>query len=306
MKTQKNKSYFSSGFISIIILILFPLIVTPVTTLVARSSNTYIKNSETKTIPTNTPIPSSKNESDVEINNPNSSKPVTNKPLPTSGIKTGTNAPSPTTSSSNQTSSSTGYYLSKSSVDLSIESGKSAKAFDIISTGTTQFSITGYPTSYGPGINWLETSGGMSKGQTIAINIKVNDGITPGIYTGNAVVDGLNSSRITIPVKITVFKTQTSRYVKVISPNGGETLSTGSSANISWEGTDIDKCSIMYLTNNNTGNTIATNIATTGSGSYSWNVNIGNNPQAKISLTCYKTNVGQVLDDSDGFFTVSP
>lgn len=227
-------------------------------------------------------------------------------PVPTSGSGSGTN-PTPTVTTA-PTQASLGLQVSASSVDLTIEDGKSAKAFDITSTGATGFSLYGYPTEYGAGINWSVSSGGITPGSSVPVSVQVNSGINPGTYSGTAIIKNQSGVQISIPVKITVVRTQASRYVKILAPNGGETLKAGDTFTVQWEGNDIDKCNIGYTFGPGSRNDINSNVPTTGNGSYAWTVNIGNttNTQVKIDLLCYKTGIGQVSDQSDTFFTVNP
>lgn len=197
-----------------------------------------------------------------------------------------------------------GLSVNTNSVNVAINSGSSQKAFDIISTGSTQFSLPGYPTSYGAGINWSVSSGGISSGQSVSVNIEVNNGVNPGTYTGTAIVRDGNNNDITFPVSVTVVRTTTSRFVQVTYPNGGETLTKGSTISIHWNSYDVDSCTISYTTAPGSLDYIAQGVSAS-SGSYSWNVTIGNPTQAKIDMLCYKTGVGQVSDQSDGYFTVT-
>lgn len=214
-----------------------------------------------------------------------------------------------TNSSGNTTNQSAdiGLELSSSNVDLTINSGSSAKAFDLKSTGATGFTLRGYPTSYGPGINWSVASGGIRNGQSIDVEVQVNDGINPGVYTGTGIVQNQSGQQVTIPVKVTVVRAATSRFVKITYPNGGENIKVGDKVNITWDGYDIDKCTLGYSFGEGSLNNIG-DVTTTGSGSYSWTVNIGNtaNNKVKIDALCYKTGVAQVHDQSDDFFTVNP
>ena len=98
-------------------------------------------------------------------------------------------------------------------------------------------------------------------------------------------------------------------FVRIVSPNGGETLTQGDKVQIIWEGKNIDKCSIGYSFGEGSLNHINTNVSTSGNGSYEWTVNVGNiiSPrQVKISMLCYQTGVGSKSDQSDNFFTVNP
>lgn len=94
------------------------------------------------------------------------------------------------------------------------------------------------------------------------------------------------------------------RFVKVTYPNGGETLKVGESVKITWDSSDVDKCSVGYSFGVGSLNNIVSLIPNTGS--YDWTVNIGNSSgtQVKVDLLCYKTGVGQASDQSDNFFAV--
>ncbi len=94
--------------------------------------------------------------------------------------------------------------------------------------------------------------------------------------------------------------------VTITSPNGGECLTKGTSSTITWTtSSNIDKVTIFYLSSLGTIGTIASNIPNTGS--YSWNVNVGNtiNTQFKIEVLGYQTGMGSVSDTSDSLFTVN-
>ena len=93
--------------------------------------------------------------------------------------------------------------------------------------------------------------------------------------------------------------------VTIVSPNGGETLCKGQTYHIVWNSTNVDKVSIGYSTGQGSLNWIVTGISNTGS--YDWNVNVGNttNTQFKIYVLGYHTGVGSKDDYSDNYFTVS-
>lgn len=100
-----------------------------------------------------------------------------------------------------------------------------------------------------------------------------------------------------------------SRYVKVISPNGGETLQRGTTYRISWESNKIDKVMIGWSTGSGSLDWISTDVRTSpaqGVNSYDWVVDTGNstNTQFKIEIRGYETGEGSVVDQSDNFFTV--
>lgn len=86
-------------------------------------------------------------------------------------------------------------------------------------------------------------------------------------------------------------------YIKVTSPHGGEVWKEGETHTISWEASDnIDKVAIMYKSDAHHGNWVVFSLATHGSGSYSWNVDVGNttNTQFYIEITGYETGKGSI------------
>jgi hypothetical protein len=96
-------------------------------------------------------------------------------------------------------------------------------------------------------------------------------------------------------------------YVKVLSPNGGETLEVGKTYRITWQASsNIDRVYLMYKKDNYTGNWICFDCANTGY--FDWTVNVGNtnttNTQYKIEIIGYENSKGSILDQSDNFFTV--
>ncbi len=126
--------------------------------------------------------------------------------------------------------SSIGLQINVSSVDVTVTAGSSIKAFDLLSTGATQFTLYGYPTSYGPGINWSVSSGGISNGQSYPVYIQVNSNIPAGVYTGTGIIQNGTGQQLTVPVKVTVqtpapTPTPTSSGVTVSTNNVSVTLS---------------------------------------------------------------------------------
>lgn len=313
----------SSGFIPIFLLIFIPFILNPVTTKLVLQNISHDKIQSAPFIQKPNPSPSiTKNQTAAETSGNNSNPSISpststgSSPAPTTS-NSSTNSdskttPSPTTAQSSPTNApsnsncTVGFCINTKSVDLTIESGNSAKAFDITAKYDTVVNLSNYPTNYGPGINWSTLSSSIRKGGISSRNIEVNDGIAPGIYTNTINITDNFGGKITLPIKVTVIRSETSRYVTLKSPNGGETYKQGNTVNISWQGNDIDNCTIYFIYSNGSERDIAYDVSTTGNGSYSWSVST--NPtqtQGKIALLCYKTNVGQVKDEGDGFFTVT-
>lgn len=101
--------------------------------------------------------------------------------------------------------SSLGFTFSADSVNVSIKKGTSATVFTFTSTGSTSFSFIGYPTSYGPGINWWSSSGGSTAGLNHEQKIQVNSNIPVGTYSGTGLFrDGTSGAEKSIPITVTV------------------------------------------------------------------------------------------------------
>lgn len=75
------------------------------------------------------------------------------------------------------------------SVTISINRGETKKnIFSFTSTGATGFTLYGYPTTFGAGINWNPSSGGMSNGQTVNADLSISSDVPVGTYTGVGLV----------------------------------------------------------------------------------------------------------------------
>lgn len=125
-----------------------------------------------------------------------------------------------------------------------------------------------------------------------------------GIYrnSDNQNIIGTNEGTT---IKIGAQSSVAPRFVKITSPNGGETLEPGGVYKIQWDSNDVDTCELGYSFGEGSLNNI---IKIPNQGYYDWAVNIGNsvNTRVKIDILCYKTGVGSVGDQSDDFFTVTP
>lgn len=98
-----------------------------------------------------------------------------------------------------------GLKISVDSVSFNVLPGSTVKVFDLTSTKANGFTLFGYPTEYGPGINWLPSSGGIKVGETVGINIQVDSKMPVGSYKGRAVVKSLpGEQQLIIPVEVTV------------------------------------------------------------------------------------------------------
>ncbi|MBU0569313.1 carboxypeptidase-like regulatory domain-containing protein [Patescibacteria group bacterium] len=96
--------------------------------------------------------------------------------------------------------------------------------------------------------------------------------------------------------------------VRVIWPNGWETLENGHADNLSynimWESTGAEKINIELLnTATNSATTIASNI-TASLGKYNWFPNSVPAGNYKITISYYRTSASGVADSSDASFSV--
>lgn len=96
------------------------------------------------------------------------------------------------------------------------------------------------------------------------------------------------------------------RWMKVISPNGGEILGLGETYRIKWDSSpDIESVWIMLKDCPSCGNWIATSLP--NNGYFDWTVSIGSpliTRQFTIMVYGYKLGVGFITDESDSAFTV--
>ncbi|OGK62066.1 hypothetical protein A2334_04345 [Candidatus Roizmanbacteria bacterium RIFOXYB2_FULL_38_10] len=93
-------------------------------------------------------------------------------------------------------------------------------------------------------------------------------------------------------------------FIRITSPSGGETLQVGNTYTIRWESSsNIDKVNIGYKSCPSCLDWVV--FTTPNTGSYDWNVNIGNTTQTQFTLqiTGYETGKGS-LTSSSGTFTV--
>lgn len=97
-----------------------------------------------------------------------------------------------------------GLSISPLTVNVSITRGTTLKVLDLTSINQSQFTMYGYPTSFGPGINWTPAGGGMQVGSTIPISIYVSSTTPVGVYSGTGVVKNANNVQISFPVTVNV------------------------------------------------------------------------------------------------------
>ncbi len=91
-------------------------------------------------------------------------------------------------------------------------------------------------------------------------------------------------------------------YITVTDPNGGETIDSGNTFNITWDSNISTNVSIKLYINNTFNSNIVTN--TVNDGSYYWNIpsSISQGSNYKIKITSLSNS--NVYDYSDGTFTI--
>jgi len=110
------------------------------------------------------------------------------------------------------------------------------------------------------------------------------------------------SSTTNNDVSDAVFTISTTSSLSVVSPNGGESFTAGSTQNITWTSTDVANIKIEYSINNGTswGTIIASTPA--AAGSYSWTV--PNNPSTKCLIKISDVSTPAIYDQSNTVFTI--
>ncbi len=150
---------------------------------------------------------------------------------------------------------------------------------------------------------------------TAIVNAVTDNGATSQTY-GWQVPNGVTSSQALIKVESYyyptsyfdqsngVFTISPSNDITVVTPNGGQTLASQSSYNITWTNTAAvsGNYTIQFSSNNGASwNTVATNI--TGN-SYTWTV--PNTSSSQCLIRVYDYNNSCRIDQSDATFTVTP
>lgn len=93
------------------------------------------------------------------------------------------------------------------------------------------------------------------------------------------------------------------KTVAVLSPNGGEVLVPGTQATISWEASFDEALSIELFKGGAFHSSLAAGVPNTGS--YDWQIPAGQTTGQDFRLRLCSTEDPEILDDSDGPFTIS-
>lgn len=173
---------------------------------------------------------------DANSTNPNSSN--TGGSNSSSNTTSTTTQPTPTNKPVSQPTSTplpAGATVSTNSVSITMNRGETKNnVFSFTSTGATQFTLYGYPTSYGPGINWNPASGGMVSGQTVNVSLIINSNVPVGTYTGTGILKfEPGAIEKSVAFTITVIEAPKSAMVFTFSADSvNVTIKNGQSASV--------------------------------------------------------------------------
>jgi len=102
---------------------------------------------------------------------------------------------------------------------------------------------------------------------------------------------------------------ESAAYIKITSPNGGESYKVGQTLNITWEYKDVTDCQIRYVTENNTKSALYLSADVTKK---SYQLPLSplfleelEEAKLKIDLSCTKADKNVISDQSDNFFVLS-
>jgi len=95
---------------------------------------------------------------------------------------------------------------------------------------------------------------------------------------------------------------QVVKSMTVTSPNGGEEYESGTGQTIKWTATNVQYVNIELTVDGSTWTTIASNVASTGT--YSWTVPTGNSALCRVRVS--DATDSSVIDASDAVFTIAP
>lgn len=97
-------------------------------------------------------------------------------------------------------------------------------------------------------------------------------------------------------------------FIKVSSPNGGESFKVGDSIHITWSSNNLNKngSCIITLAYDNGSKSSAWVPVNTPNGYFDWRLSSGSGGrQVKVDMDCYDSNSNNAHDQSDNFFTVT-
>ncbi len=96
-------------------------------------------------------------------------------------------------------------------------------------------------------------------------------------------------------------------FIKVVSPNGGESFKVGDTIHITWESNNLNKSGscIVKLAYEGGKYSSAWVPVNTPKGFVDWKVTDESQTQAKVDMECYDSTSNLVKDQSDGYFSIT-
>jgi subtilisin family serine protease len=178
---------------------------------------------------------------------------------------------------------------------------------DITWTATDNIGVTTIDIDYSinGGVSWIPVATGEANDGAYAWTV-------PSTATAQALVrvkayDGAGNSGVDASDAVFTIADQSDPDVAVVSPNGGETLATGSSQDITWTATDnigVTAIDIEYSIDGGVSwNPVATGEA--NDGTYAWTVPSTATIQALVRVKAYDGAGNSGVDASDAVFTIA-
>ncbi len=146
------------------------------------------------------------------------------------------------------------------------------------------------------GANWISIASSSDSAGTYVWTVPEN------VFSDNSLVrvSDASSSGAIYDVSDATFKIGS---LKLTSPNGGESLLSGTQANITWlAGTNINNIKIEFYTPV-TGWALVANMVSANAGVYAWSVPANYSDSVKIRITSLDDNT--ITDESDAFFRIA-
>lgn len=281
-----------------------------------KQSNQY------KSAPQATTIPQAKAQP-----TPSPSPSATLLPKKSSGLKTNSTpqlSPAPSPSASDDLGLKLDFISNpdgNDGVDVIIEADKSMKAFTILATRAESYTLVGNPIDSVSGIEWSSTQGSLPKDGSQEISIKVSSEVYSKEYSGTGTIQNSKGVQKKFPIKIVVYnlvkgtgdgKRITSisgtPYIKITSPNGGETFTAGSGIEVKWDTNSPGNCSIYAKDSSGSLNKISNEVAYASWKMLWWSsarIDVSlSEDRMKISITCTDGQGRTFEDESDSSFTI--
>ncbi len=102
--------------------------------------------------------------------------------------------------------------------------------------------------------------------------------------------------------------TPAGRFIKILSPNGGENYKIGDNINITWEYNDLAQCVIIYMLEDGTRSSLFIPVKPSQKsyqlGLLTDYLGMIEEVKVKVEMSCYSSDNNGAQDQSDNFFTI--